>query len=47
MLETYLKSYKEALFDSVVPFWLEHCVDREFGGGYGGERCVRLLGASR
>lgn len=34
MLETYLNTYKEALFESVVPFWLTHSLDRDHGGTF-------------
>jgi mannose/cellobiose epimerase-like protein (N-acyl-D-glucosamine 2-epimerase family) len=34
MLETYLKSYKKALHESVVPFWLQHSLDQDCGGTF-------------
>ncbi|MCF7973960.1 MAG: AGE family epimerase/isomerase [Phycisphaerae bacterium] len=34
MLEDYLECYKTSLFDSVVPFWLQHSLDRDCGGTY-------------
>jgi N-acylglucosamine 2-epimerase len=34
MLENYLQSYQQALFESVVPFWLKHSLDRDYGGTY-------------
>ncbi len=27
-----IKVYRDGLLDDVMPFWLEHCVDREYGG---------------
>ncbi len=29
MLERYAEQYKKELFESVVPFWLEHSLDQE------------------
>ena len=34
MLADYLQSYKKALYESVVPFWLHHSLDRDYGGTY-------------
>ena len=28
------QQYKNELLDRVVPFWLEHSIDKEFGGYY-------------
>ena len=28
------RKYKNELFENVVPFWLNHSQDREFGGYY-------------
>lgn len=28
----YIERYEKELIDSVIPFWEEHCVDKEFGG---------------
>ena len=30
----YRQIYRGELFDSVIPFWLNHSLDREFGGLY-------------
>ncbi len=32
MLNTYADQYRRDLFDSVIPFWLRHSLDRECGG---------------
>jgi len=32
MLDGYLKRYRTELLESVMPFWLENSVDRDFGG---------------
>ncbi len=34
MLEYYLRSYKRALNESVIPFWLKHSLDRDHGGTF-------------
>ncbi len=34
MLETYLQSYKQALNESVIPFWLKHSLDPDYGGTF-------------
>ena len=34
MLEKYSEQYKKELFESVVPFWLNHSLDKECGGTY-------------
>ena len=34
--------YKNELFDNVLPFWLEHSQDHEFGGYY---TCLRQDGS--
>ena len=34
MLEKYSEQYKKELFESVVPFWLDHSLDEEWGGTY-------------
>jgi N-acylglucosamine 2-epimerase len=34
MLDNYLQSYKQALNESVVPFWLKHSLDRDHGGTF-------------
>lgn len=30
--QTYAKLYRETLFENVIPFWMSHSPDREFGG---------------
>ena len=32
MLDSYSKKYRSALIDNVVPFWLNHSVDKQYGG---------------
>jgi len=32
MIKDYLTIYKEGLLNDIIPFWIEHSVDREFGG---------------
>lgn len=34
MLDSYRQKYRTELVESVVPFWLEHAIDRDFGGYY-------------
>jgi len=34
VLTKYLALYKKSLYESVVPFWLEHSLDRECGGTF-------------
>jgi len=34
VLENYLQSYKQALFESVIPFWLKHSLDQDCGGTF-------------
>jgi N-acylglucosamine 2-epimerase len=36
MVESLVERYKRELFDSVVPFWLNHSLDREHGGYFTG-----------
>jgi N-acylglucosamine 2-epimerase len=31
-LEQFLVAYRDGLLEDVLPFWLEHCIDREHGG---------------
>lgn len=33
-LKSYIGQYRTELYDSVLPFWLEHSQDRDFGGYY-------------
>ena len=30
--QPFIDRYEKELFDEVIPFWEEHCVDKEFGG---------------
>lgn len=30
--QPFIRRYEEELFDRVVPFWEQHCIDHEFGG---------------
>lgn len=32
MFEPYIAKYEKELLGSVIPFWKNHCIDREFGG---------------
>ena len=31
-IDSLIELYKSTLLDNVVPFWIRHCVDREYGG---------------
>jgi N-acylglucosamine 2-epimerase len=42
MLQDYLHRYRRELLDSVVPFWLNHSLDREHGGYF---TCLDRTGA--
>ncbi|MEP6538927.1 MAG: AGE family epimerase/isomerase [Bryobacteraceae bacterium] len=41
-LETYAARYRKDLLDSVIPFWMKHAPDREFGGYF---TCLDRAGA--
>jgi N-acylglucosamine 2-epimerase len=42
MFEQYIERYRRELFESVVPFWLRHSIDHEYGGYF---TCLDRAGA--